>query len=215
MTDGEWRHSGPQAGYRRRTTGAMPAGGVEYALPGSMPNLTVSPAGRYELAPKTAKEAKANATRAMVRTPASALANTSLPAGIACHAHHRSLLQQRLAASTPCIGSLVDSQHRLAASSRSSNRRIGSLCIGSLHRNHGTRSSWRSIGVQSGSIGRNCRQSALCFRWSRSSLLFERAPCHGGSRMESFIGNELGWSCSFPCFVAIAWELGSGCALYV
>ena len=61
----------------------------------------------------------------------------SLPAGIACHAHHRSLLQQRLAASTPCIGSLVDSQHRLAASSRSSNRRIGSLCIGSLHRNHG------------------------------------------------------------------------------
>ena len=52
-------------------------------LPGSMPNLTVSPAGRYELAPKTAKEAKANATRAMVRTPASALANTSLPVGIA------------------------------------------------------------------------------------------------------------------------------------
>ena len=66
-----------------RTLPPMPAGGVEYALPGSMPNLTVSPAGRYELAPKTAKEAKANATRAMVRTPASALANTSLPAGIA------------------------------------------------------------------------------------------------------------------------------------
>ena len=66
-----------------RTLPPMPAGGVEYALPGSMPNLTVSPAGRYELAPKTAKEAKANATRAMVRTPASALANTSLPVGIA------------------------------------------------------------------------------------------------------------------------------------
>ena len=66
-----------------------------------------------------------------------------------------------------------------------------------------------------GTLARSYRQSALFFVWSRSSLLFERAPCHGGSGMESFIGNELGWSCSFPCFVAIAWELASGCVLYV
>ena len=68
-----------------RTLEPAPSGGVEYALPGSMPNLTVSPAGRYQLAPSTAKAtgAKANATRTLTRTPASALANTSLPGAVA------------------------------------------------------------------------------------------------------------------------------------
>ena len=68
-----------------RTLVPAPVGGVEYALPGSMPNLTVSPAGRYQQTPDMAKAtgAKANATRTMIRTPASALANTSLPGAVA------------------------------------------------------------------------------------------------------------------------------------
>ena len=78
-----------------RTLEPAPSGGVEYALPASMPNLTVSPAGRYQLAPNMAKAtgAKANATQTIkshqprvtrgdgLGTPASALANTSLPGG--------------------------------------------------------------------------------------------------------------------------------------